>query len=97
MDQKFQVLERPNQHLLWLIDQKVSTAGSTIMKICYVFARASWVTKSTTKVVGEVGQKAKEKVGMAEDEQRRKMVDDYAKLHLSESPSKPSSPQGLIL
>ncbi|KAL3499972.1 hypothetical protein ACH5RR_039065 [Cinchona calisaya] len=51
------------------------------------------------------GQKTKEKVGIAEDEQRRKMVDDYAQIHLSESPkasgssehkpSKPAPAQGV--
>ncbi|CAA0838089.1 RNA-binding (RRM/RBD/RNP motifs) family protein [Striga hermonthica] len=48
--------------------------------------------------------RTKEKVVVAEDEQRRKMVDDFAQVHLSESPkgsdsdeSKPAPVQGLIL
>ncbi|PIA58655.1 hypothetical protein AQUCO_00500539v1 [Aquilegia coerulea] len=107
MDQKFQVSEKTKSAFA-VAEQKVSTAGSAIMKNRYVFTGASWVTGAFNKVAkaaGEVGQKAKEKAGMAEEEQRREMVDDYAKLHLSESPkgeedkspAKPSSPQGLIL
>lgn len=107
MDQKFQVSEKTKSAFA-AAEQKVSTAGSAIMKNRYVFTGASWVTGAFNKVAkaaGEVGQKAKEKAGMAEDEQRREMVDDYAKLHLSESPkaeddeppSKPAPVHGLIL
>lgn len=109
MDQKFQVSEK-TKSAFTAAEQTVSNAGSAIMKNRYVFTSASWVTGAFSKVAkaaGEVGQKAKEKVGMAEDEQRREMVDDYARVHLSESPkaqkdeqeqpSKPLPAQGLIL
>ncbi|KAK9275326.1 hypothetical protein L1049_022589 [Liquidambar formosana] len=91
-------------------EQKVSSAGSAIMKNRYVFTSASWVTGAFNKVAkaaGEVGQKAKEKVGKAEEEEKRKVVDEFAQVHLSESPkasapseqhpSKPAPAQGLIL
>ncbi|RZC74095.1 hypothetical protein C5167_049578 [Papaver somniferum] len=108
MDQKFQVSEKTKSAFA-AAEQKVSDAGSAIMKNRYVFTSASWVTGAFSKVAkaaGEVGQKAKEKVGMAEDVQRREMVDDYARVHLSDSPkaekdeqqpSKPLPAQGLIL
>lgn len=109
VDQKFQVSEKTKSALA-AAEQTVSNAGSAIMKNRYVFTGASWVTGAFNKVAkaaGEVGQKAKEKVGMAEDEQKRKVVDDFAQIHLSESPkassanvqepSKPASAQGLIL
>ncbi|KAF6148525.1 hypothetical protein GIB67_042484 [Kingdonia uniflora] len=92
------------------VEQKVSDAGSAIMKNRYVFSAAAWVTGGINKVAkaaGEVGQKAKEKVGMAEEEEKREMVENFAKVHLSESPksdqgeqqsvSKPLPAQGLIL
>ncbi|KAL1068992.1 hypothetical protein V6Z11_D12G235800 [Gossypium hirsutum] len=92
-------------------EQKVSSAGSAIMKNRYVFTGASWVTGAFNKVAkaaGDVGQKTKEKVGAAEEERKRKVVDDFAQIHLSESPkasapneqhnpSKPAPAQGLIL
>ncbi|KAI3949118.1 hypothetical protein MKW92_019726 [Papaver armeniacum] len=108
MDQKFQVSEKTKSAFA-AAEQKVSDAGSAIMKNRYIFTSASWVTGAFSKVAkaaGEVGQKAKEKVGMAEDVQRREMVDDYARVHLSDSPktekdeqqlSKPLPAQGLIL
>ncbi|GFS29954.1 RNA-binding (RRM/RBD/RNP motifs) family protein [Actinidia rufa] len=109
VDQKFQVSEKAKSAFS-AAEQTVSSAGSAVMKNRYVLTGATWVTGAFSKVVkaaGEVGQKTKEKVGMAEDEQRRKMVDDYAQIHLSESPksstaneqqpSKPAPAQGLIL
>nr|DAD19283.1 TPA_asm: hypothetical protein HUJ06_020746 [Nelumbo nucifera] len=107
MDQKFQVSEKTKSAFA-AAEQKVSSAGSAIMKNRYVFTGASWVTDAFNKVAkaaGELGQKAKEKVGMAEEEQKRGMVEDYARIHLSESPkalsdeqpSKPAPAQGLIL
>lgn len=109
VDQKFQVSEKTKSAFA-AAEQKVSTAGSAIMKNRYVFTSAAWVTGAFNKVAkaaGDVGQKAKEKVGMAEEEQKRKMVDDFAQVHLSESPkssaeseqppSKPAPVQGLIL
>lgn len=91
-------------------EQTVSNAGSAIMKNRYILTGTTWVTgafNKVTKAAGEVGQKTKEKVGIVEDEQRRKMVDDFAQVHLSESPkasdsgeqhsSKPAPVHGLIL
>ncbi|KAA8525850.1 hypothetical protein F0562_007705 [Nyssa sinensis] len=109
VDQKFQVSEKAKSAFA-VAEQKVSSAGSAIMKNRYVFTGASWVTGAFNKVAkaaGEVGQKTKEKVVVAEDEQRRKVVDDFAQVHLSESPkasapseqqpSKPEEVKGLIL
>ncbi|KAK3428777.1 hypothetical protein EUGRSUZ_E00244 [Eucalyptus grandis] len=109
VDQKFQVSEKTKSAFV-AAEQKVSSAGSAIMKNRYVFTGASWVTGAFNKVAkaaGEVGQKTKEKVGMAEEEQKRKVVDDFAQIHLSESPkatasaepkpSKHEPVQGLIL
>lgn len=60
----------------------------------------------------ETGQQTKEKVGIVEDEHKQKVVDDFAQVHLSEtpevvgptehhqqqqSPSKPPPAEGLIL
>ncbi|XP_012082648.1 binding partner of ACD11 1 isoform X2 [Jatropha curcas] len=109
VDQKYQVSEKTKTAFA-AAEQKVSTAGSAIMKNRYVFTGAAWVTGAFNRVAkkaGEVGQKAKEKVGVAEEEQKRKMVDEFAHVHLSESPkasgeseqppSKPAPVQGLIL
>ncbi|KAK8505690.1 hypothetical protein V6N13_073334 [Hibiscus sabdariffa] len=111
VDQKFQVSEKTKSALA-AAEQKVSSAGSAIMKNRYVFTGASWVTGAFNKVAkaaGDVGQKTKEKVGAAEEERKRKVVDDYARLHLSDESPKVSEPneqqkpsklapaQGLIL
>ncbi|KAJ6389015.1 hypothetical protein OIU77_027382 [Salix suchowensis] len=109
VDQKFQVSEKTKSAFA-AAEQKVSSAGSAIMSNRYVFTGAAWVTGAFSKVAkaaGDVGQMAKEKVGMSEEEQKRKMVDDYAQVHLSESPkasaaseqqlSKPPPAEGLIL
>ena len=108
-DQKFQVSEKTKSAFA-AAEQKVSSAGSAIMKNRYVFTGASWVTGSLNKVAkaaGDVGQKTKEKVGAAEEERKKKVVDDFAQIHLSEfpkasapseqQPSKPAPAQGLIL
>lgn len=109
VDEKLQVSEKAKSALA-AAEQTVSNAGSAIMKNRYVLTGTTWVTgafSKVTKAAGEVGQKTKEKVGIVEDEQRRKMVDDFAQVHLSESPkasdaaelrpSKPAPAQGLIL
>jgi hypothetical protein len=106
VDQKLQVSEKAKSAFA-VAEEKVGSAGSAIMKNRYVFTSAAWVTGAFNKVAnlaGEVGQHTKEKVGAVEDEQRRKMVDEYAQVHLSESPkadeeksSKPAPAQGLIL
>ncbi|XP_030466346.1 binding partner of ACD11 1-like isoform X2 [Syzygium oleosum] len=93
VDQKFQVSEKTKSAFA-AAEQKVSSAGSAIMKNRYVFTGASWVTGAFNKVAkaaGDVGQKTKEKVGMAEEEQKRKVVDDFAQIHLSESPKASAS------
>ncbi|KAL1568883.1 binding partner of ACD11 1-like isoform X1 [Salvia divinorum] len=109
VDEKLHVTEKAKSALA-AAEQTVSNAGSAIMKNRYVLTGTTWVTgafSKVTKAAGEVGQKTKEKVGIAENEQRRKMVDDFAEVHLSESPkasdsadqhpSKPAPVQGLIL
>ncbi|KAL2518327.1 RNA-binding (RRM/RBD/RNP motif) family protein [Abeliophyllum distichum] len=109
VDEKLHVSEKAKAALN-AAEQTVSNAGSAIMKNRYILTGTTWVTgafNKVTKAAGDVGQKTKEKVGMAEDEQRRKMVDDFAQVHLSESPkaldfgeqhsSKPAPVQGLIL
>lgn len=108
VDQKFQVSEK-TKSVIAVAEQKVSTAGSAIMKNRYILTGTSWVTGAFSKVAKaaeEVGQKTKEKVGMVEEEQKRKVVEEYAQV-LSESPrasapsehqpSKPAPAQGLIL
>ncbi|XP_070038463.1 binding partner of ACD11 1-like isoform X3 [Nicotiana tomentosiformis] len=109
VDQKLQVSEKAKSAFV-VAEQKVSSAGSAITKNRYVLTGATWVTcafSKDAKTAGEVGQKTKEKVGMTEDEQRQKMVTDFAQVHLSDSPkasnftehqsSKPATVQGLVL
>ncbi|KAL9242674.1 hypothetical protein vseg_016653 [Gypsophila vaccaria] len=87
LDQKFQVSEK-TKTAFSLAEEKVSNASSAVMKNRYVLTGTTWVTGAFNKVAkaaGEVGQKTKEKVGMAEDEQKRKIVDEYAEGHLSDS------------
>ncbi|CAL9162529.1 unnamed protein product [Musa hybrid cultivar] len=106
MDQKFQVSEKTKSAFA-AAEQKVSSAGSAIMKNRYVFTGASWVTGAfnrVAKAASEVGSKTKEKV-VAEQEHKTRSEDDFAEVHLSETPkaasaehsSKPTSAQGLIL
>ncbi|KAG6596723.1 Binding partner of ACD11 1, partial [Cucurbita argyrosperma subsp. sororia] len=88
VDQKFQVSEKTKSAFA-VAEEKVSTAGSAIMKNRYILTGTSWVTGAFSKVAkaaGEVGQKTKEKVEETEEEQRKKMVEDFAQVHLSESP-----------
>ncbi|XVF52320.1 hypothetical protein PTKIN_Ptkin05aG0009100 [Pterospermum kingtungense] len=110
VDQKFQVSEKTKSAFA-AAEQKVSSAGSAIMKNRYVFTGASWVTGAFNKVAkaaGDVGQKTREKVGASEEERKQNVVDDFAQIHISESPkasapsehqqpSKPAPAQGLIL
>ncbi|KAI9111548.1 hypothetical protein K1719_017238 [Acacia pycnantha] len=110
VDQKYQVSEKTKSAFA-AAEQKVSTAGSAIMNNRYVLTGASWVTGAFNKVAkaaGEVGQKTKEKVENAEQEEHRKVEDQYAQV-LSESPkasaaaseqhhsSKPPPAHGLVL
>ncbi|KAK4803789.1 hypothetical protein SAY86_003606 [Trapa natans] len=103
VDQKFHVSDK-TKSAFSAAEQTVSSAGSAIMKNRYVLTGASWVTGAFSKVAkaaGEVGQKTKEKMDKAEEEQKRKVVDDFAQIHLSESEepksSKPEPVRGLIL
>ncbi|CAJ1940409.1 unnamed protein product [Sphenostylis stenocarpa] len=108
VDQKFQVSEKTKSAFA-VAEQKVSTAGSVIMKNRYVLTGTTWVTGAFNKVAkaaGDVGQKTKEKVVNAEEEQKRKVEEQYAQV-LSDSPmaaarhdlhsSKAAPAQGLIL
>ncbi|CAI0471074.1 unnamed protein product [Linum tenue] len=102
VDQKYQVSEKTKSALA-VAEQKVSSAGTAIMKNRYVFTSAAWVTGAFSKVA----KAAKEKVGMAEEEQKKKVVEDFGSVHLADSPkltspspkspSKPAPAQGLIL
>lgn len=68
IDEKFQVSEKTRSALM-AAEQKVSNAGSALMKNKYVFTSAAWVSgalSKVTKAAGEVGQKAVEKVHTAE-------------------------------
>ncbi|GMP40800.1 hypothetical protein CsSME_00011116 [Camellia sinensis var. sinensis] len=92
VDQKFQVSDKTKSAYA-VAEQKVSSAGSALMKNPYVQTGTTWVTgvfSKVAKATGDVGQKTKQKVGMAEEEQRRKMVDEFVQIHLSESPKSPN-------
>ncbi|KAK6947389.1 RNA recognition motif domain, partial [Dillenia turbinata] len=94
VDQKFQVSEKTKSALA-AAEQKVSAAGSAAMKNRYVLTGATWVTGAFNKVAkaaAEVGQKTKEKVNIVEEEQKRKVVEDFSQIHLSE-PSAPIEQQ----
>ncbi|KAI7729556.1 hypothetical protein M8C21_016666, partial [Ambrosia artemisiifolia] len=99
VDQKLQVSEKAKSAFA-AAEQTVSNAGSAIMKNSYVNTSVSWVTSAVDKLVktaSEVGQQTKEKVGKAEDENKQKVVDDYAQGYLTESPKGPGpteSPKG---
>ncbi|KAK7407141.1 hypothetical protein VNO78_08808 [Psophocarpus tetragonolobus] len=108
MDQKFHVSEKTKSAFA-AAEQTVSNAGSAIMKNRYVLTGASWVTGAfnrVSKAAGEVGQKTREKMESAEEQQKRKVEDQYAQV-ISETPkaaeeseqqsSKPAPAQGLIL
>ena len=111
VDQKLQVSEKAKSAYA-VAGEKVSTAGSAIMKNKYIFTGVSWATSAFSRVVkgaGEAGQNGNEKMGVNEDEMRGKMVDDYARVHLADDyepskqgqgqqqPKKPVAAQGLIL
>ena len=94
MDEKYQVSEKTKLAIA-AAEEKVSSAGSAIMSNRYVQTGATWVTDAFTRVAkaaGEVGQKAKEKADMAEEEQRRKIVEDFGEVHLSELDSPKNVP-----
>ncbi|KAH7659099.1 RNA recognition motif domain-containing protein [Dioscorea alata] len=106
MDQKFQVSEKTKSAFA-VAEQKMSSAGSAILKNRYVFTGASWVTgafNKVTKAATDVGSKTKEKVL---SEEQKGLEDEFSQVHLSDSkkpaasgdehPSKPAPAQGLIL
>ncbi|XP_039142497.1 binding partner of ACD11 1-like [Dioscorea cayenensis subsp. rotundata] len=106
MDQKFQVSEKTKSAFA-AAEQKMSSAGSAILKNRYVFTGASWVTgafNKVTKAATDVGSKTKEKVL---SEEQKGLEDEFSQVHLSDSkkpaapgdehPSKPAPAQGLIL
>ncbi|KAH1088994.1 hypothetical protein J1N35_016251 [Gossypium stocksii] len=65
MDQKFHVSEKTKSAFA-TAEQKVSSAGSAIMKNKYISAGATWVTDAFNKVAkaaGDVGQKTERKSG----------------------------------
>ncbi|GMI63485.1 hypothetical protein HRI_000017800 [Hibiscus trionum] len=69
VDQKYQVSEK-TRSALTVAEQKVSTAGSAIMKNPYVLSGATWAMGAYTRVAKaaeEVGQKTREKV-LAEEQ-----------------------------
>ncbi|VFQ94427.1 unnamed protein product [Cuscuta campestris] len=89
VDQKLQVSEKAKS-ALGVAEQTMSNAGSAIMKNRYVLTGTTWVAGTFSKVAkaaSEVGQKTIEKAGKAEDENRQKMVSEFAQVHLSESES----------
>lgn len=68
IDEKFQVSEKTRSAFV-AAEQKVSNAGSALMKNKYIFTSAAWVSgafSKVTKAAGEVGQKAIEKVHTTE-------------------------------
>ncbi|KAF8118532.1 hypothetical protein N665_0004s0017 [Sinapis alba] len=89
VDQKFQVTEKTKSAIA-AAEQTVSNAGSTIMKNRYVLTGTTWVAgafEKVSKAAEEIGQKAKEKVGMAqEEEEKKKEVEEVVIVHLSELP-----------
>ncbi|KAK1272701.1 hypothetical protein QJS04_geneDACA012161 [Acorus gramineus] len=96
VDQKFQVSEKTKSAIA-AAEQKVSTAGSAIMKNRYVFSGATWVTGAfnrVAKAAGEVGQKTKEKVVVAEEEgQKRGVEEDFVQVHLANTPKVGDTPK----
>ncbi|XP_008800095.1 binding partner of ACD11 1 [Phoenix dactylifera] len=105
MDKKFQVSEKTKSAFA-AAELKVSSAGSAIMKNRFVFTGASWVTGAFNRVAraaSDVGSKTKEKV--AAEQEHESLENDFAKVHLSETPpaatgehsNKPAPAQGLIL
>ncbi|KAE8713320.1 Binding partner of ACD11 1 [Hibiscus syriacus] len=105
MDQKYQVSEK-TRSALTVAEQKVSTAGSAIMKNPYVLSGATWAMGAynrVAKAAEEVGQKTREKV-LAE-EQVQKTEGENSQVNERGSPmaaehatveqlSKPLSEQG---
>ncbi|KAL0918198.1 hypothetical protein M5K25_010192 [Dendrobium thyrsiflorum] len=108
MDQKFQVSEKTKSAFA-VAEQKVSTAGSTIMKNRYVLTGTAWATglfNKAAKAAADVGSKTKEKVAAEEEQKNKSLEDEFSQVQFSESPNaassepsskKPAPAQGLIL
>lgn len=108
MDQKFQVSEKTKSAFA-VAEQKVSTAGSTIMKNRYVLTGTAWATglfNKAAKAATDVGTKTKEKVAAEEEQKNKNLEDEFSQVQFSESPNvasgeqsskKPAPAQGLIL
>ncbi|KAK7317746.1 hypothetical protein RJT34_02221 [Clitoria ternatea] len=104
MDEKFQVSEK-TKLAMSAAEWSVPSARSAIMRNCYVFTRAAWVTGAYNRVAKkaeQVRQKTKEKV-LAEDDNNQGK--DEGNVHtikpeptkLESQPLNPPSPKGLIL
>ncbi|KAG4148832.1 hypothetical protein ERO13_D05G308300v2 [Gossypium hirsutum] len=95
MDDRFQVSEK-TRFALSVAEQKASIAGTAIMSNSYVSTGASWLSNAFTAVARaaeDVGMLTKEKVGKAEEEkkgsvykERARIIEEFAELHLDESP-----------
>ncbi|KAH0461536.1 hypothetical protein IEQ34_009111 [Dendrobium chrysotoxum] len=108
MDQKFQVSEKTKSAFA-VAEQKVSTAGSTIMKNRYVLTGTAWATglfNKAAKAAADVGSKTKEKVAAEEEQKNKSLEDEFSQVQFSEAPNaassepsskKPAPAQGLIL
>lgn len=74
VDEKYQVSERTRAAFA-VAEEKVSTAGSALLKNRYVMTGATWVTGAFSRVqkaAAEVSQKAKEKAATMESGERSK-------------------------
>ncbi|KAL4326116.1 hypothetical protein GQ457_11G005910 [Hibiscus cannabinus] len=107
VDQKYQVSEK-TRSALTVAEQKVSTAGSAIMKNPYVLSGATWAMGAynrVAKAAEEVGQKTREKVLAEEQGQKQEggnsesQVNEPGSAKAAEAgtvdqPSTPSSARG---
>ncbi|KAK8532201.1 hypothetical protein V6N13_131536 [Hibiscus sabdariffa] len=107
MDQKYQVSEK-TRSALTVAEQKVSTAGSAIMKNPYVLSGATWAMGAynrVAKAAEEVGQKTREKVLAEEQGQKQEGGNSQSQVNepgsakaaeagTVEQPSTPSSARG---
>ncbi|PKA53255.1 hypothetical protein AXF42_Ash009985 [Apostasia shenzhenica] len=88
MDQKFQVSEKTKSAFA-VAEQKVSGAGSAIMKNRYVLTGTTWVTGAfsrAAKAASDVGSKTKEKVASEEQKEVTLEGDFGAHVQISEAP-----------
>ncbi|XP_020572063.1 binding partner of ACD11 1-like isoform X2 [Phalaenopsis equestris] len=108
MDQKFQVSEKTKSAFA-VAEQKVSSAGSTIMKNRYVLTGTAWATglfNKAAKTASDVGSKTREKVAAEEEQKNKSLEGEFSQVQFSEtlnagssepSMKKPAPAQGLIL